>query len=407
MNKDSTIGIKSLSSGAAATSGFVGAGVACGVREVGRRDLGLLFSEFPCETAVVFTRNAIKGAPLVVTREGVETGGVRAVVANSGNANAATGAQGIEDAYAMQGLAAEALGIEAGEVAVASTGVIGEHLPMGRISAGIRTAAGELDEGGSGFAESILTTDTRAKVAAVQAEIGGRTITVGGTAKGSGMVHPNMGTMLAFLTTDAAVEKACLKETLNRDTDRTFNRVTVDGDTSPSDMALLMANGAAGNEPLTLGSPDYPIFAEAVENVARTLAREIARDGEGATRLIEVTVEGTASEESAAALAKSVVGSSLVKAAVFGEDANWGRVITAMGNSGVIFDPEGVELWFGPIKVFSAGEPVPHEEAETNATLASGEVKITTRLSEGDASATAWGCDLSYEYVRINGSYRT
>ncbi|MBA3635618.1 MAG: bifunctional glutamate N-acetyltransferase/amino-acid acetyltransferase ArgJ [Rubrobacteraceae bacterium] len=407
MNKDSTIGIKSLSGGAAAAAGFMAAGVACGVRDAGRRDLGLLFSELPCETAAVFTRNAVKGAPLGVTREAVETGGVRAVVANSGNANAATGERGIEDARVMQDLAAEALEIEASEVAVASTGVIGVHLPMGRISSGIWAASGKLGEGGAGFAESILTTDTRVKEAVVRIEIGGRTVTVGGTAKGSGMIHPNMGTMLAFLTTDAAVEKSCLTETLNRVTDRTFNRVTVDGDTSPSDIALLMANGAAGNEPLTPDSPDYPIFAEAVEGVARTLAKEIARDGEGATRLVEVAVEGAASEESAAALAKSVVGSSLVKAAVFGEDANWGRVLTAMGYSGVAFDPDGVELWFGPIKVFSGGEPVPHEEAEANAALAAGEVKITARLGEGNASATAWGCDLSYEYVRINGSYRT
>ena len=407
MNKDSAIGIKSLSGGAAAAAGFMAAGVACGVRDAGRRDLGLLFSELPCETAAVFTRNAVKGAPLGVTREAVETGGVRAVVANSGNANAATGERGIEDARVMQDLAAEALEIEASEVAVASTGVIGVHLPMGRISSGIWAASGKLGEGGAGFAESILTTDTRVKEAVVRIEIGGRTVTVGGTAKGSGMIHPNMGTMLAFLTTDAAVEKSCLTETLNRVTDRTFNRVTVDGDTSPSDIALLMANGAAGNEPLTPDSPDYPIFAEAVEGVARTLAKEIARDGEGATRLVEVAVEGAASEESAAALAKSVVGSSLVKAAVFGEDANWGRVLTAMGYSGVAFDPDGVELWFGPIKVFSGGEPVPHEEAEANAALAAGEVKITARLGEGNASATAWGCDLSYEYVRINGSYRT
>ena len=355
----------------------------------------------------MFTRNAVWGAPLSVTREAVETGGVRAVVANSGNANAATGERGLEDARAMQALAAEALGVEAAEVAVASTGVIGVHLPMDKISSGIMAASGELGKGGAGFAESILTTDTRAKEAVVQVEIGGRTVTVGGTAKGSGMIHPNMGTMLAFLTTDAAVEKRCLSETLSRVTDHTFNRVVVDGDTSPSDMALLMANGAAGNELLSLNALDYPAFAEAVEGVAQTLAREIARDGEGATRLIEVAVEGAASEESAAALAKSVVGSSLVKAAVFGEDANWGRVLTAMGCSGVTFDPDGVEIWFGPVKVFSGGEPVAHEEAEANATLAAGEVKITARLDEGDASATAWGCDLSYEYVRINGSYRT
>jgi glutamate N-acetyltransferase / amino-acid N-acetyltransferase len=369
------------------------------------RDLGLLFSEVPCETVGVFTRNAVKGAPLVVTREAVESGGVRAVVANSGIANAATGRRGLEDAYAMQALAAEAVGIEAGEVGVASTGVIGDRLPMNRISDGIREAAGEL--GGAGFAEAILTTDTRVKEAAVRVEVGGRTVTVGGTAKGSGMIHPNMGTMLAFMTTDAAVERDCLRETLRGVTDRTFNRVTVDGDTSPSDMALLMANGAAGNEPLHLDSPDYQAFAGAVEGVARELAREIARDGEGATRLVEVVVEGAAGEEEAAALAKSVVGSNLVKAAAFGEDANWGRVITAMGYSGVGFDPGSVDLWFGPVKVFSGGDPVPHEEAEANAALASGEVRITARLGEGEASATAWGCDLSYEYVRINGSYRT
>ena len=371
----------------------------------GVRDLGLLFSELPCEAAAVFTRNAVKGAPLVVTRGAVEGGGVRAVVANSGIANAATGQGGVEDARAMQELTAEALGIGASEVAVASTGVIGVRLPMGRISAGVRAAAGEL--GQAGFAEAILTTDTREKEAVARVEVGGKTVTVGGTAKGSGMIHPNMGTMLAFLTTDAAVEKGCLRETLRRATDRTFNRVTVDGDTSPSDMALLMANGAAGNARITLDSPDYPVFAGAVEGVARELAKKIARDGEGASRLVEVVVEGAVSEEGAAALAKSVVGSNLVKAAVFGEDANWGRVVTAMGYSGVDFDPENVDLWFGPIKVFSGGEPVPHEEAEANATLAGDEVKITARLGEGAASAVAWGCDLSYEYVRINGSYRT
>jgi glutamate N-acetyltransferase/amino-acid N-acetyltransferase len=405
MNKDSTIRINSRSRGVAAAVGFAATGVECGVRGVGRKDLGLLFSELPCETAAVFTRNALKGAPLVVTREAVGAGGVRAVVANSGNANAATGWQGIEDARAMQELAAEALGIKVAEVAVASTGVIGVRLPMDRISAGISAAAGEL--GGDGFAGAILTTDTREKEAVARLEVGGKTVTVGGTAKGSGMIHPNMGTMLAFLTTDAAVEKECLEETLRLATARTFNRVTVDGDTSPSDMALLMANGAAGNAPLGLDSPDYPVFAEAVEGVARELAKEISRDGEGATRLVEVVVEGAADEERAGALAKSIVGSNLVKAAVFGEDANWGRVITAMGYSGVAFDPEGVELWFGPVKVFSHGEPVPHEEAEANATLSGTEVRITARLGEGDASATAWGCDLSYEYVRINGSYRT
>ena len=406
MNKDSTIGIKTLPGGATAPAGFRSGGVACGVRGAGVLDLGLLVSESPCDAAAVFTRNAFKGAPLGVTREAVEAGGLRAVVVNSGNANAATGARGVEDACAMQRAAGEALGVGAWRVAVASTGVIGEHLPMDNILSGIDDAAGKLSGDGTSFAEAILTTDTRTKEAAVGVEVGGKAVTVGGTAKGSGMIHPNMGTMLAFLTTDAAVEPGCLQETLGLATDGSFNRVTVDGDTSPSDMALVLANGYAGNEPLTTGSADYPAFVEAVESVARTLAKEIARDGEGATRLVEVVVEGAESEEVAAALAKSVVGSSLVKAAVFGEDANWGRVLTAMGSAGVPFDPDGLDLWFGPVKVFE-GAPVPHETAEANAALASGEVGISARVGAGGASATAWGCDLSYEYVRINGSYRT
>jgi glutamate N-acetyltransferase/amino-acid N-acetyltransferase len=407
MNKDSTIGIKTLTGGVTAPGGFVAGGVMCGVRNTGRRDLGLLFSEHGCTAAAVFTRNVVKGAPLEVTRGAVGSGGARAVVVNSGYANAATGRKGLDDAYAMQAFAASALGIEAGEVAVASTGVIGEHLPMDKISAGIEAVAAELGRDGAGFAEAILTTDTRIKEAAVRVEIGGTTVTVGGTAKGSGMIHPNMGTMLAFLTTDAAVEKGCLQETLRKVTERTFNRVTVDGDTSPSDLAILLANGAAGGGTLTLDSPAWSVFARAVEEVARSLAKEIARDGEGATRLVEVDVEGAKDEASAAALARSVVGSNLVKAAVFGEDANWGRVLTAIGYSGVNFEPNDVELWFGPVKVFADGEPVPHEVAEANAALSSGEVTVTARLNEGDASAAAWGCDLTYEYVRINGSYRT
>jgi glutamate N-acetyltransferase / amino-acid N-acetyltransferase len=377
------------------------------VRDPGRRDLGLLFSERECTAAAVFTRNVVKGAPLEVTQEAVGSGGARAAVVNSGYANAATGQKGLEDAYAMQVLAARALEIEPQEVAVASTGVIGERLPMGKISAGIEAVAVELGRDGAGFAEAILTTDTRTKEAAVRVEIGDTSVTVGGTAKGSGMIHPNMGTMLAFLTTDAAVEKGCLQETLSGVTERTFNRITVDGDTSPSDLAILLANGAAGGDRLTLDSPGWPVFAGAVESVAQSLAKEIARDGEGATRLVEVVVEGAKDEASAATLARSVVGSNLVKAAVFGEDANWGRVLTAMGYSGVNFEPNDVELWFGPIKVFEGGEPVQHETAEANAALSSGEVTITVRLSEGEAPAAAWGCDLTYEYVRINGSYRT
>ena len=378
------------------------------MRYAGRRDLGLLFSE-PSGTTAAFvsTTNVLKAAPLLVTRDAVEGGGVRAVVVNSGVANAATGQKGVEDARRMQEVAAGELGIGAEEVAVASTGVIGEHLPMDRIEAGIKDAAAGVGPEGGAFAEAILTTDTRTKEAAATFEVGGKTVTVGGTAKGSGMIHPNMATMLAFITTDAAVEEGCLRETLSRVTERTFNRITVDGDTSPNDMVLLLANGAAGNEKITQGSAGYEAFVGAVEAVMRKLAREIARDGEGATKLVEVVVERARSEESAARLARSVVGSSLVKAAAHGEDANWGRVLTALGYSGEVFDPDGVELFFGPVKVFGGGAPVAHDPAQANAALSGDEVVIAARLSEGEASATAWGCDLTYEYVKINGSYRS
>jgi glutamate N-acetyltransferase/amino-acid N-acetyltransferase len=406
MNKNSEIGIEKT--GATAATGFLAAGEACGVRYEGRRDLGLLFSqEAGGAAAVVITTNVVKAAPLLVSREAVETGNVRAVVVNSGVANAATGERGLKDACRMQTLAAAELGLEPEEVAVASTGVIGEHLPMDRVETGIKEAAASLSSDGSPFAEAILTTDTRTKEAVARVEIGGEVVTVGGVAKGSGMIHPNMATMLAFVTTDAAVEKKSLQNALNGATERTFNRITVDGDTSTNDMVLLMANGAAGNEPLTQSSPDYPAFEEAVEAVMGGLAKEIARDGEGATKLIEVVVEGAKEEVSAAALAKAVVGSSLVKAAAYGEDANWGRVLAAMGYAGVPFDPEGVEIHFGPVKVFEKGEPVAHNAAEANATLAGDEVIITARLGEGKGSASAWGCDLTHEYVDINGSYRS
>ncbi len=408
MNKDSTARIAAVSGGATALEGFVSAGVYCGIRHQGVLDLGLLFSERACTAAGVFTRNAVRGAPLGVTGEALDRGpGVRAVVVNSGVANAATGRRGVEAAYETQAAAAGLLGLANEEVAVASTGVIGEHLPMDRVTLGLEEAAAGLSRDGAGFAEAILTTDTRTKEAAVQVALGGETVTVGGTAKGSGMIEPDMGTMLAFLTTDAAVEEACLRETLREAVEETFNRVIVDGDTSPSDMALFLANGAAGNEPLTEGSAGYPLFREAVGDVCRTLAKEIARDGEGATKLIEARVEGARDEASAAALARSVVGSSLVKTAVAGEDANWGRVLVAMGYSGGTFDPEDLDLYFGPVKVFSAGEPAPHDQAEANGALAGDEVIITARLREGESGAVAWGCDLTYEYVRINGSYRT
>lgn len=409
MNKDSTFRIEpplvEAVGGVAAPEGFSAVGVACGVRGESGLDLGLLHSERPCAAAGMYTRSAFKGAPLAVTREAVEAGSVRAVIANSGNANAATGERGISDARAMQAAAAESLGVAADEVAVASTGVIGERLPIQRIEEGIPGV--NLARDGSGFAEAILTTDTRKKEAAVRVPLGGGYVTVGGAAKGSGMIEPNMGTMLAFLTTDAAVERECLQRTLSRAVDASFNRVTVDGDTSPSDMALLLANGAANNEPLTSNSPEYPAFVEAVEAVTKHLAKEIARDGEGATKLVEATVEGARSEEQAATLAKAIVGSSLVKTAIAGEDANWGRVLVAMGYSGAEFAPADLTLHFGGVKVFESGEPVEHDEAEANRALSGDEVEIRAALTGGEAWATAWGCDLTYEYVRINGSYRT
>jgi len=307
----------------------------------------------------------------------------------------------------MRDAAARALGVSAGEVAVASTGVIGERLPVERIRESIPELRESLGGDGSAFAEAVLTTDTRTKEAAVRVPLGGGHVTVGGTAKGSGMIHPDMGTMLAFLTTDAAADRDCLRQTLRETVDVSFNRVTVDGDTSPSDMALLLANGAAGNEPLGVESAEYPAFVEAVEAVAKRLARDIARDGEGATKLVEATVEGARSEEEAATLARAVVGSSLVKTAIAGEDANWGRVLVALGYSGAEFDPAELTLYFGGVRVFEGGEPVAHDEAEANRALAGDEVEVRAVLNGGDASATAWGCDLTYEYVRINGSYRT
>jgi len=408
VNKDAKIGIERTSGGATAPGGFLAAAHAAGVRYEGRRDVGLLFSqEARTVGAAVFTRNVVRAAPLAVTREAVADGGLRAVVANSGVANAATGRRGLADAWEMQAVAADALGVGPGLVAVASTGVIGEYLDMGRVGRGIREAALSLGPDGEPFAEAILTTDTRTKEAAVRVEVGGHEVVVGGVAKGSGMIHPNMGTMLAFITTDAAVEREALNAALRGAVDRSFNRVTVDGDTSPNDMALLLANGAAGNEPLTTESADFEAFGGAVEAVAVTLAKEIARDGEGATKLLEVSVEGARSEGEAATLARAVAGSSLVKAAVFGEDANWGRVLTALGYAGVPFDPAGVEIRFGDVPVFAGGEPVEHDPAEANATLSGDEVRVSARLAEGEHSATAWGCDLTHGYVEINGSYRS
>ncbi|MFB5084336.1 bifunctional glutamate N-acetyltransferase/amino-acid acetyltransferase ArgJ [Symbiobacterium thermophilum] len=399
-----------LAGGVTAPAGFVAAGACADIKGngAGKKDVALLASRVPCAAAGVYTTNLVKAAPVVLTRGRTETGELQAVVANSGNANACTGEQGMRDAAEMARLAAEALGIRPELVGVASTGVIGVPLPMDRVSAGIRAAAAALSpEGGADAAEAIMTTDTFPKQVAARLEIGGATVTIGAMAKGSGMIHPNMATMLGFVTTDAAVDAAALREALREATDRSFNMITVDGDTSTNDMVLVLANGLAGNAPVTLGSAGYRPFADALTAVLTHLAKEIARDGEGATKLIEVRVTGARSLDDARKAARAVCGSSLVKAAVFGADANWGRVLAALGYSGAQFDPGKVDLWLGGLQMMRAGEPLAFNEEAATRLLQQKEVVFTADLHAGECEATAWGCDLTYDYVKINGSYRT
>ncbi|MFB5189157.1 bifunctional glutamate N-acetyltransferase/amino-acid acetyltransferase ArgJ [Alicyclobacillus fastidiosus] len=386
-------------------AGTAQAGIKDGLLE--KKDVALLYSEVPAAVAAVYTTNLVKAAPLVVTKESLATGRCQAVVVNSGNANACTGTQGAADAAEMQALAAESLGVAKDLVAVASTGVIGVTLPMDRVKKGILTAAETLTATGSDFAEAIMTTDLVKKQAAVTIDIGGTVVTVGGVAKGSGMIHPNMATMLAFITTDAAVEQSALQQALCEITSRTFNRITVDGDTSTNDMALLLANGLAGNDPLREHHPDWPVFVQAVESVALHLAKTMARDGEGATRLIEVTVTGALHEADAEKAAKAVVGSSLVKTAVFGADANWGRVMMALGRSGAQVDATKVDIWIGGVQVAERGLGLPFDEMAAKRELEQDPVVIRANLNIGEGAVTAYGCDLTYEYVKINGSYRT
>lgn len=399
-----------VSGGVTAPAGFLAAGVCADIRGKGdgKKDVALLASRVPCAAAGVYTTNRVKAAPVLLTQERTASGRLQAVVANSGNANACTGERGLKDAAEMARLAAEALGIAPELVGVASTGVIGVPLPMDRVAAGIAAAAAALSpEGGGDAAEAIMTTDTFPKQVAVRLDVGGAAVTIGAMAKGSGMIHPNMATMLGFVTTDAAVDAAALQAALRAATDRSFNMITVDGDTSTNDMVVVLANGLAGNPPITPDSAHYPAFAEALTAVLIHLAKEIARDGEGATKLIEVRVRGARSLEEARKAARAVCGSSLVKAAVFGADANWGRVLAALGYSGAQFDPDRVDLWLGDVQLMRAGEPLAFDEEAAARLLREKEVVFTADLHAGEAEATAWGCDLTYDYVRINGSYRT
>ncbi|WP_068783786.1 bifunctional glutamate N-acetyltransferase/amino-acid acetyltransferase ArgJ [Paenibacillus phocaensis] len=398
--------------GITSPKGFWAGGLHCGLKKTTRNDLGAILCEVPAVAAAVYTTNVFQAAPLKVTRESVASSGrrLRAVVVNSGNANACTGAQGEADAYAMRAAAAAAFGLGEDEVAVASTGVIGELLPMDRVHAGIAGLPAALAANGEGaeqFCQAILTTDLVKKEVCVKLEVDGREVTIAGAAKGSGMIHPNMATMLAFVTTDAAIEPQALQSLLGLTTDVTFNMITVDGDTSTNDMLLAMASGLAGNRELSAGHADWDAFAAAFRHVCETLAQAIARDGEGATRLVEVTVRGAVTDNSARAIAKTIVGSSLVKSAVFGADANWGRIIAAVGRAGEPVNPETVDIKLGDIAVLTGSRPIPFDEEEALAYLKGDTVTISVDLHNGSGEATAWGCDLTYDYVRINAAYRT
>jgi len=394
--------------GVTAPAGFLAAAVSAGLKKSGKRDVCLIVGERTCAGAGVFTRNTMAAAPVVVSRGHVADGRVRAVVVNAGNANACTGLAGLADAREMAALTAESLGCDSSEVLVASTGVIGVPLPTELVAAGIREAADALDSTeGTAVAEAIMTTDTFAKQTAIRVAVGGRTFTVGGAAKGSGMIQPNMATMLAFLTTDAPLDATACDTILRGAVGRTFNRVTVDSDTSTNDCCVLLASGAEGGERLTAGTKAYDAVAAALEQVCGELARMIARDGEGATKLITVTCRGAASERDAEAVAFAIANSPLVKTAIFGQDANWGRVAMAVGKSGAAIDPARLEIVFAGITTCREGTAVAFDEAEAAAALAGDEVDVLVDLHVGEAAATVWTCDLSYEYVRINGEYRS
>ncbi len=398
-----------LPGGLTAPAGWLAGATYTGIRSYGsepRFDLGLLLSERPATAAALFTRNAVVGAPLVLTRDRVARGVARALVVNSGNSNVATGPAGEADAERMAELAAARLGVEPSDVLVGSTGVIGRRLPMDRIEAGI--AEIELSrEGGAQFARAMMTTDTRPKEAALRIEAGDRSYIVGGAAKGAGMIHPDMATMFGFLTMDAPVDRDWLQDTLREVTDRSFNMIDVDMDTSTSDMVIALANGAAGGEPIDATHPAATALAGAIGAVAVRLARELARDGEGARTLIEVVAEGAASDADARIAARTISSSPLVKTMITGRDPNWGRVLMAAGRSGAALDLDRTRVWIGEHCAFEDGAPTTTPEADISAAMDREEVQIRIDLGCGEASATAWGCDLTEEYVRINADYTT
>lgn len=407
--------MKIITGGVTAPWGFQAAATAAEIKYKNRTDMAMIYSETPCVSAGTFTTNVVKAAPVKWDQEIVyHHPFAKAVVCNSGIANACTGQEGYGYCAATADAAAKALGIEADSVLVASTGVIGMQLPIDRIAKGVEAMAGELSsslEAGTAAAQAIMTTDTVKKEIAVQIEIGGKTVTIGGMCKGSGMIHPNMCTMLSFVTTDADITKELLQEALSEDVKDTYNMVSVDGDTSTNDTVLLLANGLAGNPKITEKNEDYAAFKKALNYINTYLAKKIAGDGEGATALFEVKVIGALTKEDAVTLSKSVVTSSLTKAAIYGHDANWGRILCALGYSGVQFDPEKVDLYFeskaGKIKIIENGVSTGYSEEEATKILSEDEVTAIADIKMGEASAVAWGCDLTYDYVKINADYRS
>lgn len=407
--------MKVTDGGVTAASGFEAAGVEAGIKYKDRLDMALIYSTVPCKAAGTFTSNVVKAAPVLWDKELVEHSPyVQAAVINSGIANACTGKEGYECCQKTAAAAARALDIPESAVLVASTGVIGMQVPVDKIEAGVEKLAAAKTSGtaaGTRAAEAIMTTDTVSKQIAVTFEAGGKTVTVGGMCKGSGMIHPNMCTMLAFVTTDLCISKTLLQKAALESIRDTYNMVSVDGDTSTNDTFLLLANGLAGNEEITEEKEDYRAFREALDYVNETLAKKMAGDGEGATALFETRVTGAATKEDARKLSKSVICSSLTKAAIFGHDANWGRILCALGYSGAQFDPENVELFFesaaGKIKIYGKGRAWDYSEEEATAILSEPEVTVVVDMHMGNEAATAWGCDLSYDYVRINADYRS
>ncbi len=392
--------------------GFRAAGVHCGLKKQ-KKDLALVVSEVPCAIAGVFTKNIVAAAPVLYGRALIKRKVAQALVINAGNANACTGEQGYSNAQKTAELVGKVLQIDAQLVVPSSTGVIGYQLPMDKMEQGIVQAASLLQhEGGSDAADAIMTTDTFRKQRALTVEIGDKTVTVGGMSKGSGMIHPNMATMLGFVTTDCAITSDCLQLIVSDVTQKTFNMITVDGDTSTNDSLYVLANGLAGNREIKdVADPGFGEIYDAIYALCKYLAIEIARDGEGATKLVSVHVSGAKTPEDARVVAKSICGSNLVKTAVFGEDANWGRILAAAGYSGVLFDPYGVSISIGSsaglVKVAEQGTGTGFSEEEALKVLQEDEIVLEVKLAEGDAEATAWCCDFSYDYVRINADYRS